>query len=507
MKILLKFILAMFFVSFTIVACKKDIGPVNETGETSKIQLTTEKKVIAEQVKNRLELITLISMDIFESNSQLKNAALEAIKTNRKSGKDERISFNDILQSNTPITTDFSKSFLREFASRLESGNFPYVKRVQNELEKVRVNGRLDTRSLGTSGDFGDWNFDYITMSHIGSYIHFPYSEFFENASNPQLHYTFDPLNPQATQAEVFQKDGQNYNSDWVSGDEKYAMENATWIFLLDDVIAGNHYDNYMKSPCAKGDFLRELCANEILPPDQTQPLSLPPPPPNATYNGPLENNIPPYAHASITNDKYLLSSSIPRLRIKRNVRPGFWNGSNRIRMYRANARIAVPNRDNFSEAVLDTSLVVINEQKISRKNGKNGSWVDENSVYTYQWKQEQYDHFIVMTYVAHWLYFDGADIDFDVNAGVEWNNTLQAWVPKFDAMVKIKGKIKIERRREKVMGEMNIPRASFMANAIGDNFGLGTCNNTGASVCERPWAVRSIGDNFEFFWRVNITY
>jgi len=56
-------------------------------------------------------------------------------------------------------------------------------------------------------------------------------------------------------------------------------------------------------------------------------------------------------------------------------------------------------------------------------------------------------------------------------------------------------------------MGEMNIPRASFMANAIGDNFGLGTCNNTGASVCERPWAVRSIGDNFEFFWRVNITY
>lgn len=66
----------MFFVSFTIVACKKDIGPVNETGETSKIQLTTEKKVIADQVKNRLELITLISMDIFESNSQLKNAAL-----------------------------------------------------------------------------------------------------------------------------------------------------------------------------------------------------------------------------------------------------------------------------------------------------------------------------------------------------------------------------------------------------------------------------------------------
>jgi len=497
----------MFFVSFTIVACKKDIRPVNETGETSKIQLTTEKKVIADQVKNRLELITLISMDIFESNSQLKNAALEAIKKNRKSGKDERISFNDILQSNTPITTDFSKIFLREFASRLESGNFPYVKRVQNELEKVRVNGRLDTRSLGTFGDFGDWNFDYITMSHIGSYIHFPYSEFFENASNPQLHYTFDPLNPQATQAEVFQKDGQTYNSDWVSGDEKYAMENATWIFLLDDVIAGNHYDNYMQSPCAKGDFLNQLCANEILPPYQTQPLSPPPPPPNTTYNGPLENNIPPFAHATITDDKYLLSASIPHVRIKRNVRPGFWNGSNRITLYRGNARIAVPNRNNFSEAILDTSFAVINQKEISRKNGNKANWVDESSVYTYQWKQEQVDNYLVVTYIAHWLYFDGGDIDFKANIGVEWNNTLQIWVPKFDANASVKGKISINRRREIVMGEIYIPRASFMANAIGNNFGLGTCNNTGASYCSRDWAVRSIGSNFEFYWSVNITY
>jgi len=505
MNNLLKFILAMFFVSFTIVACKKDIGPVTETGETFKIQLTTEKKVIAEQVKNRLELITLISMDIFESNSQLKNAALEAIKKNRKSGKDERISFNDILQSNTPITTDFSKSFLREFASRLESGNFPYVKRVQNELEKVRVNGRLDTRSLGTSGDFGDWNFDYITMSHIGSYIHFPYSEFFENASNPQLHYTFDPLNPQATQAEVFQKDGQTYNSDWVSGDEKYAMENATWIFLLDDVIAGNHYDNYMKSPCAKGDFLRELCANEILPPDQTQPLSPPPPPPNTTYNGPLENNIPPYAQATITNENYLLSASIPRVRIKNNVRFGFWSGANKIILYRGNARISVPNRNNFSEAIIDTSFAVITKD-ISRKNGRDANWVDESSVYTYSWKQEQFDNYLLVTYIAHWLYFDGADITYNASIGVEWNNTLQIWVPKFDANASVKGQISM-RKRQVVMGEICIPRSSFLGNAIGNNFGLGTCKNTGASYCDREWSVRSIGSNFEFYWSVNITY
>lgn len=61
--------------------------------------------------------------------------------------------------------------------------------------------------------------------------------------------------------------------------------------------------------------------------------------------------------------------------------------------------------------------------------------------------------------------------------------------------------------RREKIMGEIYIPRASFVANAIGNNFGLGTCHDTGAPYCERAWSVRSIGDNFEFYWRVNITY
>jgi hypothetical protein len=429
------------------------------------------------------------------------------IKINRNNGRGESIYFKDLLSANQPISASFRDKYLSEFVKRLETGEFHFANRVKEELKIAREKGKLNISSLNTAGSFGDWDFNYLTMAHIGSYIYFPFSDNFDSNVDPEVHYTYDPLNPQAIETEVFWSVGNQFMSDVVNGQDQWAAENPVWVFLLDDIIAGNHYDQYLKSPCARGNFLSALCDNELLPPDKVIVNTPPPPPPNTTYNGPLENNIPPFAHASITNDKYLLSSSIPRIRIKRNVRPGFWNGSNRIRMYRANARIAIPNRDNFSEAVLDTSMVVINEAKISRKNGKNGSWVDQNSVYTYDWRQEQYDHFIVMTYVAHWLYFEGADIDFGVNAGVEWNNTLQAWVPKFDAMVKVKGKIKLERRREKVMGEISIPRASFMANAIGNNFGLGTCHDTGAPYCERAWSVRSIGDNFEFFWRVNITY
>ncbi|MCA6516921.1 MAG: hypothetical protein IM577_15165 [Chitinophagaceae bacterium] len=500
-------ILGSFFILFS--ACKKEHNNFLPPTAANENKLSPQKQVIADQVKSRLDLITFISMDIFETNQNLKKEVLSIIQQNRKSGKGEVLYFKDILSSSQLITSNFKNTFLSEFAKRLETGKFHYANRVKEELILARDKGKIKTSSLNTFSNFGDWDFNYLTLAHIGSYIYFPFSENFENTTGPLLHYTHDPLNPQAAETEVFWNNGQEFSADVVSGQDSWAAANAVWVFLLDDVIAGNHYDNYVKSPCASGDFFAQLCNNELLPPDRTLPTQTsPPPPPNTAYNGPLENNIPPYAHATITNDKYLLSSSIPRIRIKRNVRPGgFWNGSNRIQLYRANARIANPNRANFSEAIMDTSLAVISEKKISRKDGRNGTWVQENSVYTYQWKQEQFEHYVVVTYVAHWLYFEGADIDYEVNAGVEWNNTLQTWVPKFDAKVKVKGKISIQRKREKIMGEIYIPRASFMANAIGNNFGLGTCHDTGAPYCERAWSVRSIGDNFEFYWRVNITY
>lgn len=133
----------------------------------------------------------------------------------------------------------------------------------------------------------------------------------------------------------------------------------------------------------------------------------------------------------------------------------------------------------------------------------------------------------MAVTYIAHWLYFEGADLNFNVNASVVWDTTLvprtvtnpntgvttttmvpRGWVPAFNASAQVSGKIKLlgREKRQRLWGEVYLPRESFMANAMGDR-GLGTCANTGAAVCEKPWTVRTIGSKFQYFIRVNIVY
>lgn len=512
---------------FAFAACRKDITPKTPQPDTDNLALSPEKQAIANVVKSRLDLVTLVSMDVFQDNPQLKKQVISFIHQNRKADKGESISFSNILQSKAPVTKDFTNKFLSEFADRLETGNFAFAERVRKELDLVRKKGKITVvaNRITTGTDFSDWDFDYVTMAHIGAYIHFPYSELFETNADPLLHYTHDPLNPQVFETEVFWEEGQEYSSNWVTGNEEWAMQNATFVFLLDDAIAGNHLDRYVLSPCAQGDFLRNLCNNELLSNSLIVDSVPPPPPPPATYNGPLQNNIAPFAHSTITNDKYLLSATIPRIRIKQNVRPGFWNGDNEIYMYRGNARIANPERENFSDAVIDTSMQV-HHKKISRSSGRRGWWVDVGAAYSYQWRQEQENNYIAVTYLAHWLTFTDWELNFKTSAGVTWDTTRipvtvtepttgitvttyrqRGWVPSFSAKADVNGKIKLDTRREKLMGEVNITRASFMANAIGNNFGLGICSNTSASPCERDWAIRSIGNNYEFFWRVNIIY
>lgn len=500
------FLLVCLF--FTMACRKEDLNKLESVNKT--LELSPAKQAVASEVRQRLQLITLVSMDIFEKNPDLKMQAFSIIQQNRKIGRDEALYFKDIVKYSAKVPRAFAEQFLSEFGRRLESGKFGFADRVTNELQKIREKGKIaNQESHRRIFKVNDWNFDWVLLAHIGSYIHFPYSEMFEQVSNPQIHYTFDPLNPNAQQTEVYWQTGSQPNSKWQYGNESWAMQNATWVFLLDDIIAGNHLDRYELSPCANGSFLGYLCENEL---DQTSDFgirqdSVPPPtPPNVNYNGPLQDNIPASAHATITDDIYLLSATIPRIRIKGNVRPGgFWNASNRITMYRGKVQIANPTNRNFSNAILATSLTVF-EKNITRSNGRNKNWVDCGAVYTNQWKQEQFDNYIAVTYVAHWLYFDGSKINFDASASVRYDSTAQTWVPQLNANGKVKSIIYV-RKREKLLGEIYLSRASFIEKAIGNNFALGTCSVTGASLCDRQWAVRSIGSKFEYFLRVQITY
>lgn len=477
---------ALLLIAFA--ACRKDITPKTPQPDTDNLALSPEKQTIANVVKSRLDLVTLVSMDVFQDNPQLKKQAISFIHQNRKNGKDEAVSFSAILQSKAPITQDFSNKFLSEFGNRLETGNFAFADRVKKELALVREKGKntVVANRTTTDTDFSGWDFDYVTMAHIGAYIHFPYSELFETNADPLLHYTHDPLNPQVFETEVFWEVGQQYSSDWVTGNEEWAMQNATFVFLLDDAIAGNHLDRYVLSPCAQGDFLRRICNNELLPPPARVDSVPPPPPPPATYNGPLQNNIAPFALSTITNDKYLLSASIPRVRILKNVRNGFWNGRNNIYMYRGNARIANPDIRDFSQAVIDTGFRVFHAE-ISRNSASKGWWKDVGAVYSYQWRQEQDNNYIAITFLAHWLNFTQWKVDFKTSVGVTWDTTRipitvtepttgitvttyrqRGWVPSFSAKADVSGKIEFDRTRERFMSEANVTRASFLSQAIG---------------------------------------
>ena len=365
--------------------------------DVEQVQLSPQKIGVANQVKSRLQLITLITMDIFEQNPGLKTQAIMAIHQNRNAGKDEALYFKDITE-NKNLPGQFAGAFLQAFAARLESGNFAFAQRVQEELALVREKGRqAPRRDQIVQHSFDQWDFNYVLMGHIGAYMHFPYSELHNPGSSPQLYYAYDPLMPTATTTEVFwMNTGQPYYQ--YAGGEQWAIQNPTLVFLLDDEIAGNHLDHYLNSICAQGNFMNELCAYELLPPDTgmiTQ-LNPPPPPPNATYFGPIENNIPSWAHATITNDKYLLSGSVPRIRITENVRPGgFWNGPNRLYFYRGRAKIFAPDNPSFSQAVrTDSTNISVSlgdvAISISRNEGRNGLWVDFNGTLTEYWAQEQ---------------------------------------------------------------------------------------------------------------------
>lgn len=523
--------LLLIIACITLFACSKSIIKEHIPEDHLNYIHNSEREKVAKEVKSRIELVTFIVMDIIENNENIKHELLNILHQSRKNGKNEAVSFTNILNSDGGVSNQFSEKFVNEFTQRLESGKFAFSNKVVEELQKVRQFGKkaIVVNQNEQLNNSSNWDLNYVTMAHIGSYIYFPYSENFEHFSYPTFYYTYDPLNPNALNTEIFWENNNQFFSNWVSGNEEWAMANPTLVLLLDDDIAGNHLEHYLTSRCAQGNFLAYLCMTELFNSPPTTQSTPPPTPPSATYNGPLQNNIAPFAHASITNDKYILSATIPKVRIKRNVRYGFWSGPNVLYMYRANAKIFSPEVNSFFDAIKDTSFTVIDKLFISRKSGRNGNWINVNATYTSKWGQEQKDNYIALTYRAHWLQVSPLAINFKASAGVSWDTTRipitvnindpitglgaavttyrqRGWVPSFNASANVEGSITIKRNQRLMIGG-HITRSSFMANAIGNNFGLGICNNTGLSLCERDWAIRSIGTNFEFFWRVNITY
>lgn len=488
--------LLLLVISGLLFSCQKDLQqPENK----QKINLSPALQAVKIGVQERLALLSGITLGVFQDNPDLFSKYQKSIaKRGLRKGR-EAIYFSEILNDDQSLEHGFSREFIKEFKARFNSGNYPN----NDKTEAIRIKLLKEINQNSASGSV-QRNFtvdeQLLFLPFLGSNIYFPFSENFQNSTVTPFT-CYDPQDENATTVVVTKTKNGITTNQTVSGADDWSETHPTIVIRLDDLVAGNQLDRYNNSSCAQSDFFKTLCPNEVLDIDSVPP----PPPPNPSYCGPLQSNIAPYAYTTI-DDRYLIAVSIPKVRLLGNLRFGFWSGSNRIAVYRGNARIAQPNRQVFSEAVIDTSFQVMT-QDISRKNGKDKTWVDCNSPYNNNWRLEQNENYVAFTVVKSWLYFAGTDINFSAKAGVVYDTATHKFIPSFTGSADVAGKISI-RRREDLEAEQNINRLSLLSNALGNNFGLqGTCTTNVDCSENKDWSIRQFSTKMQFYFRVNICY
>lgn len=490
----------LLFLLVFIYSCKKDSLTSEQITPDKEFKLDTIKT----ELKERLKLVTLLTHDVFESNKSLKKEYVRLFNSDKVLKSKESIYFSDLIGKGKLANTNFAKTFIQSVINKFESERFAGAEKVKSTIQRLKNEINLKKTSISVESD--DFAETVVLLPYLGSHIYFPFSEDFPNVDMQTTYYCYDPIDDNATSIEVFKNEGGIILNQIAPGGDSWAQAHPTIVIKVDDLIAGNHLTNYRTSPCTQGNFFTELCQNELYQIATPDSITPPPPPPSVVYNGPLPYNISPSAYNTI-DDRYLLSASLPRIRLMKNLRPHFWNGGNDLSLYRGNARIANPNFADFNVAVIDTSMAVFRHFTIGRRDAANKRWVYPLVPYTYDWRLVQENNYVALTVLRSWLYFGGADINFNANAGVRFDPLTNTWVPSFDASVNLSGKISLGRVRESFEGENYITRRSFLSNAIGDNFGLGATCDKGVDCGTKNWAIRRIDDKLEYYFKINLTY
>ncbi len=518
-----KKILVTLLITIVLFSCRKNDRQFNNIN-TPKVTNEILGEIQTE-TKQRFELITLLVSDVFSERPDLLNKFKKSIVKKDYQKGSEAIFFKDILANKTNLETGFANEFITQIVAKFRNENFRGKERVTAILSKIKKEISEKISSTKTTDDLNITT-QTLLLPHLGSQLYFPFSEDFANQANLNPFYCYDPLNESATTVEVFREVNGILQTQIVTGDDSWAELNATIVIKLDDQIAANHLDQYVQSPCAQNRFYDALCPNEVLDIDGVD--SVPPPP--VSYCGPLTYNIQPAAYTTL-GDNYIFSAYIPHVKLSENLRWAFWSGSNKLALYKAKAKVIAAHINDIGQAFRNSSNQV-GEIEVKRKYGRKNWWVtlDAPLQWSSDWQIIEFENYQALSILKHWLNLNNAELNFNVNAGAKWDTTRvrnitprpgggfdttyapKGWTQDYNATASVVGKISYDRTREAFVGEHTVTRRSFTLFPIGDNFGLGTSATRytpegPALYSPTPYAIRGIGDKFQYYFKVRLCY
>jgi hypothetical protein len=516
-------ILAVVVVTLILYSCRKNDRQFNNLNVPTLTNETLGE--IQSETKQRFELISLLVADVFNERSDLLDKYKKSVSKNDYQKGSEAIFFKDILANKANLQTGFANEFVTQIVAKFRNENFTGKEKVSAILSKVKNEISEKVSSARTTDDLNITT-QTLLLPHLGSQLYFPFSENFANQTNLNPFYCYDPLNEAATTVEVFREINGVIQTQVVTGDDSWAEQNATIVIKFDDNIAGNQLDKYLESPCAQARFYDALCPNEVLDIDGVDSIS----PPPASYCGPLTYNIQPAVYPTL-GDNYIFSAFIPHVKLSENLRWAFWSGSNKLALYKSKAKVIAAHINDIGKAFRDSSYQV-GQFEIRRKCARKNWWVTLPSAlqWSSDWRIIEYENYQAVSILKHWLNFNNADLNFNVNAGAKWDTTRvrtitprpgggfdttyapRGWTQNFNATASVAGKISYDRTREAFAGEHTVTRRSFTLFPVGDNFGLGTSASRttpqGSPLyATTPYAIRGIGSKFQYYFRVNLCY
>jgi hypothetical protein len=439
-----------------------------------------------ELLRQRFEQRAAITASVM-ADPEISKSFARAVKAKLKWGRgnaDEAISFEEIVQGIQPYLKEFAPAFTQRFTQVYQSGK--YIRSGQYSPSTTNANTRSGISEL--------------LANHDNCQIYFPYSSCFTEAqlANPAVSYY--PMADVITNT-GFKSQPESDSTYALIVDEEYAKRQP--LYIINDNLDANYAAD-----------LESIDAIDSLPQ-----------PPGYICNFLNYNTVSDSVH-----DGYTVSVTMPHYRMIDNIRTVF-GGSNKItlKQYFAKPLNLNPNPSPALQPFDTSGRYIFIEKKILRE--EVGTWILGGQIVNDFWSVIQYENPLILYGKLGWFSDPTGSINASVGGGVRLDTlrngagviTGYQWVPSFNLGGTFNFTATIDDPWT-ILGTDYVTRRGLLANAVGDNFGLGTAQQqqsvywqynwfTGWVVPQiqniqldpNPYAVRQISDMFQYYLKIRI--